>query len=193
MHPFTSASQPPTMSPVDQLQRIQRLSRVMALTCMALIVLLPCVLVAYWVNTSAPELAVQANLNAGAVQLPLQPWQRLAGAAVTSVPLILLLIGLWHAKQCFGQFAKGQVFTVQATACLRRFAGWVAAAALAAIVAGTATSVILTLQNPPGMRHLSVGIGSNHLFTLFFAAVVWLMAAVIGQGQALAEENQHFV
>jgi hypothetical protein len=31
------------------------------------------------------------------------------------------------------------------------------------------------------------------VFTLFFAATVWLMAAVIGQGQALAEENQRFV
>lgn len=193
MHSFPCASLPPVTSPVDQLRQIQRLSRAMALTCMALIVLLPCVLVAYWVNTSAPELAVQGNLSAGAIQLPLLPWQRMAGAAVTSVPLVLLLMGLWHAKQCFDQFARGQVFTVQATVCLRRFAGWVAAAALAAIVAGAATSVILTLQNPPGMRHLSVGIGSNHLFTLFFAAVVWLMAAVIGQGQALAEENERFV
>lgn len=189
MRPSRLASRPP----IDHLQRIQRLSRIMALTCLALIALLPLVLVAYWVTTSAPELAAQGNLTPGAMQLPLQAWQRWAAAAVTAVPLILLLTGLWHAKQCFDQFAGGQVFTAQATIRLRRFAGWVAAAALAAIVAGAATSVILTLHNPPGMRHLSVGISSNHVFTLFFAAVVWLMAAVIGEGQALAEENQRFV
>ncbi|MDD5333677.1 MAG: DUF2975 domain-containing protein [Rhodoferax sp.] len=183
-------SSPVSLPPADHLQRIRRLGCGMAWTCMALIALLPCVLVAYWATTSAPELAAQGNLN---IQLPLQPWQRLAGAAVTSVPLILLLTGLWHARQCFDQFAKGQVFTAQATARLRRFAGWVAAAALAGIVAGAATSVLLTLHNPPGTRQLSVSINSNHLFTLFFAAVVWLMAAVIGQGQALAEENEHFV
>lgn len=189
MRPSPLASRPP----IDHLQRIQRLSRIMALTCLALIALLPLVLVAYWVTTSAPELAAQGNLTPSAMQLPLQAWQRWAAAAVTAVPLILLLTGLWHAKQCFDQFARGQVFTAQATIRLRRFAGWVAAAALAAIVAGAATSVILTLHNPPGMRQLSVGISSNHVFTLFFAAVVWLMAAVIGEGQALAEENQHFV
>ena len=39
----------------------------------------------------------------------------------------------------------------------------------------------------------SVGIGSDHVFTLFFAGLVWLMAAVIAQGQTLAEENEGFV
>ena len=90
-------------------------------------------------------------------------------------------------------FAQGQVFTLQATALLGRFAGWVAWAALASMLAGSATSVLLTLNNPPGQRHLSVGIGSDLVFTLFFAGLVWLMAAVIAQGQTLAEENEGFV
>lgn len=109
------------------------------------------------------------------------------------VPLALLLTGVNQARRCFVLFAQGRVFTAQATDLLRRFAGWVAGAALAALVAGAATSVLLTLHNPIGQRHLAIGIGSDHLFTLFFAGLVWLMAAVIGQGQALAEENQGFV
>jgi hypothetical protein len=31
------------------------------------------------------------------------------------------------------------------------------------------------------------------VFTLFFSGLVWLMAAVIGEGQTLAEENEGFV
>ena len=54
-------------------------------------------------------------------------------------------------------------------------------------------TALLTLNNPPGQRHLSVGIGSDLVFTLFFAGLVWLMAAVIAQGQTLAEENEGFV
>lgn len=193
--PSASVSTTPSRSvpQVDHLRRVRRASRLMAWACLALIALLPVALVAYWVSASAPELAQQANLPPGSVQLPWQPWQRLAAAAITAVPLLLLLLGLWQAKRCFDQFSTGQVFTVQATTCLRRFAAWVAAASLAAIVAGAAVSVVLTLQNPPGMRQLLVGISSNHLFTLFFAGMVWLMAAVIGQGQALAEENANFV
>ncbi len=182
-----------TSRSTDPLRHVRRTGRLMVWACWAFIVLLPVTLVVYWSVAGDGLLAGHANLPASAIMALLQPWQRLAGAVVMAVPLALLLMGLWQAKRCFELFAQGQVFTQQATALLRRFAGWVAAAALAAIVASAATSVLLTLQNPPGMRHLALGIGSNHLFTFFFAGLVWLMAAVIGQGQALAEENERFV
>jgi len=183
----------PMPNAADHLQRIRRISRQMVWACLGLIGVLPVALVFFWATTSAPELAQQGNLHSDAIQTPLQVWQRWVGGAVTGVPLAMLLMGVWQAKRCFAQFAQGQVFTAQATGHLRRFAGWVAAAALAAIVAGAVTSVVLTLHNPPGARQLSVDISSNHVFTLFFAALVWLMADVIGQGQALAEENERFV
>ena len=177
----------------NHLAHIRRISRWMVWACTGLICVLPMALVFYWATTSAPDLAQQGNLQSSAIQAPLQDWQRWAGGAVTAVPLAMLLVGVWQARRCFAQFARGQVFTTQATDHLRRFAGWVAAAALAAIVAGAATSVLLTLHNPPGMRHLAVGIGSSHVLTLFFAGLVWLMADIIGQGLTLAEENERFV
>lgn len=175
------------------MQRIRRTSRTMVWVCMAIVVLLPVALVDYWVTASAVDLAVHGNLSASAIRAPLLAWQRVAAAVVTAVPLAMLLLGVWQVKSCFEQFAQGRVFTAQATAHLRRFAGWVAAAALAAIVAGMVVSVLLTLNNAPGMRHIAVGISSNHVFTLFFAALVWVMADVISQGQALAEENERFI
>jgi hypothetical protein len=98
-----------------------------------------------------------------------------------------------QARLCFAQFEQGQVFSPLATAQLRRFAGWVAAAAFAAMLAAAVMSVVLSLNNPPGARHLAIGISSNHVFTLFFAGVVWLMADIIGRGLMLAEENERFV
>ncbi len=180
-------------SSLNHLQRIQRISRIMARVCLALIVLLPLALVIYWATASAPELAAQGNLQAAVIRAPLQVWQRIAAAFVSALPLACLLMGVWQAKLCFAQFAKGDVFTASAVGCLRRFAGWTATAALAAIVAGAVISVLLTLNNAPGTRQLALGISSNQVFTLFFAALVWLMADVIGQGQALADENKQFV
>lgn len=175
------------------LQRVRRISRWMVAACWALLITLPLALVVYWATASEAQLASHANLPAQVVAGPLALWQRVAGAVVTALPLGLLLVGVWQARRCFGMFAQGQVFTLQATALLGRFAGWVAWAALASMLASSATSVLLTLNNPPGQRHLSVGIGSDHVFTLFFAGLVWLMAAVIAQGQTLAEENEGFV
>jgi hypothetical protein len=173
--------------------RIQSLSRLLAAACSLLVAALPIAVFAYWLLADAAELAMRANLSSLAIQAPLQTWQRVAGALITQVPLALLLLGLWQARKCFKLFAEGQVFTAQAVSLLRRFAGWVAASVAAAIVAEAAISVVLTLQNLPGTRHVAIGIGSDQLFTLFFAGMVWLMAAVIGQGQLLAEENASFV
>lgn len=172
---------------------VSRISQCMVLACWGLLLLLPFALVIYWATASDAMLAGHAHLPADVMQSPLQTWQRWAAGALMGVPLALLLTGVNQARRCFVLFAQGRVFTAQATDLLRRFAGWVAGAALAALVAGAATSVLLTLHNPIGQRHLAIGIGSDHLFTLFFAGLVWLMAAVIGQGQALAEENQGFV
>ena len=47
--------------------------------------------------------------------------------------------------------------------------------------------------NAPGTRQLSIAISSNHIFTLFFAVLVWMMADVIARGCALVEENESFV
>lgn len=178
---------------LDGLQRIRRLSGWMVRACQALLVILPVAWLWHWMTAAAPDLAMQANLSAGVIQLGLLPWQRAAAAAVNAVPLACVLAGVWQVKQCFQAFTQGQIFTSQATAHLRRFAGWVAAAALAAIVSGAVVSVLLTLQNAPGTRQLAIGVSSDHVFTLFFAALVWLMADIMGQGQALAEENERFV
>lgn len=178
---------------VTPLTTLRRISRWMVLACGLILWLLPLALVAYWATASDAVLAGHAHLPAKLIQGPLLPWQRWAAGAVMAVPLALLLMGVWQARRCFKMFAQGQVFTAQAAQLLRRFAGWVAWAALAALLSGVATSVLLTLHNPPGQRHLAIGIGSDHVFTLFFAGLVWLMAAVIGQGQVVAEDNEGFV
>lgn len=183
----------PYCPPLQTNNQIRQISRLMVLACWTLLLLLPAALVYFWLTTSDTGLAVQSGLPANAVVLPLPTWQRLAAGAVTALPLGLLLMGIWQAKRCFGHFLQGQVFTAHAIGLLRSFAGWVAAATVAAMLAGVLASVLLTLHNPPGMRHLALGISSSHLFALFFAGLVWLMAAIMGQGQSLADENRSFV
>lgn len=183
----------PRPAAVPTLHTVRRISRWMVVACWVILLVLPLALVVYWATASETVLAGHANQSAGAVLGQLLPWQRLAAGAVMAVPLALLLMGVWQARRCFEMFAQGQVFTAQATHLLRRFAGWLAWAALAALLASSVNSVLLTLNNPPGLRHLAIGIGSDHVFTLFFAGLVWLMAAVIGQGQAIAKENEGFV
>lgn len=172
---------------------MQRISGWLSWVCLLLIVTLPIVVFVYWAVADAGLLAVRANMLPWAIQAPLENWQRWAGALVTCIPVGLMLRGLWEARQCFRQFAVGQVFTQQAVQRLRAFAAWAMAASAADMLISPVLSVLLTLHNPPGMRQLAIGIGTDHVLSLLFAAMVWVMAAVIAQGQVLAEENSSFV
>jgi Protein of unknown function (DUF2975) len=172
---------------------MQRISGWLASTCLLLIVVLPLLVFYYWAVADTGLLAVHANMLPSLIQAPLQDWQRVAGALITCLPVALMMRGLWEARLCFKQFAAGQVFTAQAVRQLRSFAGWIMASSLASILIGPVMSVVLTFNNAAGNRHVAIGIGTDHVLTLLFAAVVWVMAAVIAQGQVLAEENSSFV
>lgn len=172
---------------------MQRVSGWLAWACLVLMVVFPLLVLAYWAVADAGLLAARSNMLPVNIQSPLADWQRVAGALITCIPVALMMRGLWEARLCFKQFAVGQVFTAQAVQRLRSFAGWTVASSLASIVIGPAISVVLTFNNPPGARHVAIGIGTDQVLTLMFAAVVWVMAAVIAQGQALAEENASFV
>lgn len=173
--------------------RIKRWSQILSIACLFLIVALPIGVAVYWSIADVKTLAQGTNLTLGAGQRALQSWQRLAGGLITEASLVLLLMGLWQARKCFSLFAAGQIFTSETVACLRRFAAWVAASVAAGMVGNTSISVLITVLNPPGMRQLVIGIGSEQVFALLFAGMVWLMAAVMSQGQLLAEENASYI
>lgn len=172
---------------------MQRISGLLATACLVLIVALPILVLYYWAVADAAVLAIHAQMLPAVIQAPVQDWQRLAGALVTCIPVALMMRGLWEARLCFKQFAAGQVFTKQAVQRLRGFAGWIMASSLASILIEPVISVVLTFNNAAGNRQVAIGVGTDHVLTLLFAAVVWVMAAVIAQGQVLAEENSSFV
>ena len=175
------------------IKRLQRLSRWLALACWVLIVVLPLMFVWFWTVATPAQLAGRVNLPANIVQGSLMVWQRVVGWLISAVPLGLLLAGLWQARTCFGLFARGQVFTLQAAVAMRRFASLATASFASSFIASTALSTLLSINNPPGMRQVVIGISTEQIIALFFAGMVWLMAAVIAQGQQLAEENARFV
>jgi Protein of unknown function (DUF2975) len=172
---------------------MQRISGWLARACLLLIVVLPILVLYFWAIADSAVLAIHAQMLPVLIQAPVQDWQRLAGALVTCIPVALMMRGLWEARLCFKQFAAGHVFTEQAVLWLRGFAGWIMASSMASILIGPAISIILTFNNATGNRQVAIGVGTDHVLTLLFAAVVWVMAAVIAQGQVLAEENSSFV
>jgi hypothetical protein len=115
------------------------------------------------------------------------------GAAVSLLPVSLGLYALWQLWKLFAEYAAGRVFGRTALAHLRRFAWALLGTALLAPLVRAATSVALTLGNPPGRRMLVVGFSWNDYMAVLLAAVLIAIATVMAEAVRVAEENESFV
>lgn len=184
------------MSPIQKacpISLMQRRSRQLAHCCLLLVLCLPIAAALFWALADSSTLIVSARLSPLQIDGELNVWQRVAGGVLTEIPLVFLLIGVWHARRCFLLFSTGHVFSTTVIAHLRRFSSWSVLSAVSNIVCQAALSVAVTLYNAVGHRILAVGIDTNQVFLLFFAALVWLMSLVISEGAKLADENAGFV
>ena len=181
--------------PSTDLARIRRLSAVCAIGCLLLAVALPLVVAAVWAFAPAEQLAVQGRLGAADWIFPggVRPWQRLAGAAVSLVPALMLSYGLVRARRGLTAFGRGDFFAGGPGADFAAFAATVFWVVVANLVHTPALSLAVTIANPPGHRELNLGINSQQFIDLLTAGILWVMAAALARAATLARENEQFV
>lgn len=174
-------------------ERIHRVSTVLKWACNAYLLLAPLLLAALWLNFE--RLGPQWQTLA---QLPIQPQyvgvvNKLLGAAITAVPLALLMYGVWHLRQLFEQFRQGQLFSATGAGHLHVFAWMLLVTLILAPVVSALLSVVLTMNNPPGERALVISFGSNDLGQLFIAGALFAITWTLREGYRLRQENEAFV
>lgn len=165
-------------------------SRGLQWICYALAALLPLGVLAAWVMASDQTLLLNAQ-SPSTVKL-LAAWQRWAGAALSLLPAACLSWALVQAGHCFGQFAKGNYFTLAAVSRLRQVAAAFFVSGLASILVPPLLSLLLA-EATGGKRGLALSFGSQDALLLLFAAIVWQIARVLRRANALAAENAQFI
>lgn len=173
--------------------RIRRLSLVMAGACLLGLIALPLFICIYWAISAVGDLAGAGSIASTAILAPLRTWQRVACASVTLLSAIPMMLALSHARRCFLLLAAGDYFAATTIGHLRGFAACTFTACFTGFAATPAISVLLTLNNPPGTRLLSLGLSSHDFSGAFVAGMVWVIAAVMSHATALAEENAQFI
>jgi hypothetical protein len=134
-----------------------------------------------------------ARLGAAGAGLPLTPGRLAAGAAVTAVPVGVMLYGLWQARLLFEGFAEGQLFTLANARRLRDFAAAMLAQAVLGPLSSTGLLLAFTLSNPPGERHFGIALSVNDYIALIVGGVLLALAWVTVEATRLAEEHASFV
>jgi hypothetical protein len=172
--------------------RIVRLSRWMSRLCLASAVALAVGLVIYWLVTPT-ELVFQ---HAGMPGFPV--WDigfgvRLMGILISAAPLACLIYGLLQARRCFDASAAGGFFTAEPARGLRSFAIAIVVSTALKPIAGALLSVLLSWSSQPGRKTLILSVSSDTLLALIFAGLIAVIAWVMTQASALADENAQFV
>jgi Protein of unknown function (DUF2975) len=121
------------------------------------------------------------------------PRIRLRLVAVSLPGTLLALAALWQLWRLFSHYGRGQVFGRAALGHLQRFGWLMVALALTGPLSHGLRSVALTLDNPPGQRHLVLSYSSNDYVLLLLALVFVAIARVMSEAVRVAEENEQFV
>jgi hypothetical protein len=180
---------PPRPAPQARFQRIARLARALILAGGALFV-------ANALGTwFFPDYAahVIASLVEVRIDAPLGPLTRVVYVLWDIPSLAVILMALLRLWQLFGEYLQSRVFSARALASLHGFARWELAAALLSPVYRAGLSVIVSWQNGPGRRELTINLSSDDYLMLLLGVVLLAISGVMAEAARIAEDNEGFV
>ncbi len=181
------------MTKLANSERLRRFSRTMAVVTTVGMVLITVAMILVFFIPDWTRSFLLARLGLAGAGLLLTPGRLIAGAAVTSIPIGVLLYGLWQARGLFQDFARGEVFTLESARRLRDFAASVLAQAILGPLSSTGLLLAFTLSNPPGNRQLGVALSVNDYVALIVGGVLLAVAWVMVEATRIADEHASFV
>lgn len=173
--------------------RLRRFSKAMAMLTTLGILLIAAAMIAVFLIPDWTRNLLLARLGQAGQGLSLSPGHLIAAAAITAVPVSVLLFGLWQVRALFLNFANGHVFTLASARLLRNFAGTVLAQAILGPISSTALMLAFTLNNPPGTRQLVITLSSQDYLALIVGGVLLAVSWVMVEATRIADENASFV
>ena len=107
--------------------------------------------------------------------------------------LAVILIALFRLWQLFGEYLHSRIFSARALTSLRGFARWTLVAAFWSPVYRAVLSVIVTWQNGPGKRELTIDLSSDDYMMVLLGVVLLAISSVMVEAARIAEDNEGFV
>lgn len=173
--------------------RLRRFSNAMVIVTSIGMVLIAVAMILAFVIPDWTRNLLMARLGEAGRNLTLTSGRLAAGAAITAVPVGILLFGLWQARALFADFADGRIFTLTSARRLRDFAACILAQAVLGPITSTALLLAFTFDNPPGTRQLSIGLSTNDYMALIIGGVLLAIAWVMVEATRIADEHASIV
>lgn len=188
----TSSDLPQAVASLERSRRVRFFSRMLAHLCVGISIILAAGLAAYWIVSTDETIHLDARLPGIAIH-PIGWDIRLASMAISALPLASLIWGLLRLRRCFEAFAEGRFFTLESVHGLRDLAIAVFASTLLKPVVGAALSILLSWRTYATGKSLVVALGSDALLALLFSGLIVVIAWLIAEAIAIADENAQFI
>lgn len=150
----------------------------------------------FWLTLSDPTATAQllaeeagATLDAGNTGTRYL-WP--AGLSWMAVDLLGLIL-LWTAMQLFAGYRRGEIFAPRAAMRLRRIGLMLVLMAPVSILGDLLTVLLLTLDNAPGGKSLSLSIDDGDIYAVVIGLIIMAVGQIMTEALRLSEENQSFV
>lgn len=146
-----------------------------------------------WLTPSWVETYVAPRLGLHGVAVDLDGATRLAGFAISMMPMAVLLYLLHQAYALFDSFRLGDVFNAMSPVRLRRIGLCMVALALLRPITATLLGLALTWSNPPGQRILSVAVSIDDYMIGAFGGLILAIGHVMVEAARIADDNRQIV
>jgi hypothetical protein len=177
----------------QNLTHVQKLSGRMKNICSVIMGVIPLCLILIWVNFEFTASTFQLFAD-----IPYQPEYMtqvtlIFGFIVSAALASFIFYALHKLRQFFVSCSAGDVFTSENGCYLHRFSIFTMLYAVLTIPAKALLALILTINNPPGERILSISLSSTELSLVFLGAVFLVISWIIKESARIAEDNANIV
>ncbi|QUM81763.1 DUF2975 domain-containing protein [Moritella sp. 5] len=182
------------------MSKIQKQSRRARIFFQSLFVFTPIAVCYYWLTvetsydflTSLGAIQITHNIDSY-TQLPLTLTTRILAMIASLFLCSIIMYALKVLINLFRSYERNDIFTLDNVMSYQKLGYslfyWVGAS----VAYGTLMSLILSFNNPPGERMVSVGFLGVDFLTLVLGFIILIISWVMKEGYILAAENSHTI
>lgn len=129
------------------------------------------------------------GINPGLVRGPVTFGMELLGFLAFMLPGSLQMAAMWSLARLFGEFSRGELFN-QVTVGLLARTGWMLLAAqVAGVVAGSLTTLVLTMHNPAGQHMITFSLSGAEIMGGCLGLALVFASRVLDEARLLREAD----
>ena len=177
--------------------KIKKISLLFRWLFMMMLIVVPLVHILSWLNAPTP-IDISGNLGFFSSVVPkgveiLHPLSfstKLIGFLIGTIPVIVIEFILYFLIRLFKLYEQAEIFSIQNVTYIKKIGSTLLISQIVILICNGLLSVVLTWNNPPGSRALTLTILGTNISMIFTAFIIILIAWIMAEGCQLREEQQ---